>query len=366
MHLAVVDCEPMACYLLGAFSRTARTIASVHRHLRLIQRCLPGLLLLSVVVLGACAGPFPQTTLHPKSDLGFAIDHLFTGIFGWAVGVFVVVEGLLVYALFRFRAKPGAAAPHPTHGHTALEIAWTLAPVLILVMVAVPTIRTIFATQAPAPAGALKIEVIGHQWWWEYRYPDQGIVTANELHIPVGRTIALDLTSNDVIHSFWIPAIAAKRDVVPGHVNHIVFTADTVGEYMGQCAEFCGDSHANMRLRAFVETDSAFNAWVANQKLPPVEPKPNTLQATGKNDFAHGACIACHTIQGVSAGMIGPNLTHLASRTTIAGATYPDDSLDLALWVNHAPQRKPGSVMMDMNLQPADLQAIVAYLMSLK
>jgi len=325
----------------------------VHKHRRLIQRLLPGLLL---VALAACAGPFPQTTLQPKSDLGFAIDHLFTGIFGWAVGVFVVVEGLLLYALIRFRARPGAPAPKPTHGHTALEITWTLAPVLILVMVAVPTIRTIFQTQAPAPAGALKVQVIGHQWWWEYRYPDLGVVTANELHLPVGKTI----------HSFWVPAIAAKRDVVPGHVNHIVFRPDTIGMYLGQCAEFCGDSHANMRLRVFVESDSAFNAWVANQKAGPVEPAPNSLAATGKADFQHGACIACHTIQGVSAGVIGPNLTHLASRTTIAGATFPEDSLDLALWVNHAPQRKPGAVMMDMNLKPVDLQAIVAYLMSLK
>ena len=334
----------------------------MHRHHRLIQRLLPGLL----AVLAACAGPFPQTTLAPKSDLGFAIDHLFTGIFGWAVGVFVVVEGLLLFALIRFRARPGAPAPKPTHGHTALEITWTLAPVLILVMVAVPTIRTIFQTQAPAPAGALKVEVIGHQWWWEFRYPDLGVVTANELHLPVSRTVGLDLTSGDVIHSFWVPAIAAKRDVVPGHVNHIVFTPDTVGMYLGQCAEFCGDSHANMRTRVFVESDSAFNAWVADQKSPPVEPAPNSLAATGKSDFQHGACIACHTIEGVSKGVIGPNLTHLASRTTIAGATYPDDSLDLALWVNHAPQRKPGSVMMDMDLKPADLQAIVAYLMSLK
>lgn len=338
----------------------------MHRHSRLIQRCLPGFLLVGVVALGACAGPFPQTTLHPTSDLGFAIDHLFTGIFAWATGVFVVVEGLLVYALFRYRARPGGEPAKDMHGHTALEITWTLAPVLILVMVAVPTIRTIFATQAPAPAGALKIEVIGHQWWWEYRYPDLGVVTANELHVPVNKTIALDMTSNDVIHSFWIPAIAAKRDVVPGHVNHIVFTPDSVGEYMGQCAEFCGDSHANMRIRAFVETDSAFNAWVANQKQPPVEPKPNTIQAAGKDVFAHGACIACHTIQGVSAGMIGPNLTHLASRTTIAGATFPEDSIDLIQWVNHAPERKPGAVMMDMNLPQANLQAVVAYLMSLK
>jgi cytochrome c oxidase subunit II len=333
----------------------------VHLHRRLL-RWIPIL----VLALAGCGGPFPQTTLAPKSDLGFAIDHLFTGIFAWAVVVFVIVEGLLLFALIRFRARPGAPMPKATHGHTVLEVAWTLAPALILVMVAVPTIRTIFKTQAPAPAGALRVQVIGHQWWWEYKYPDLGVVTANELHVPVGKTIALELTSADVIHSFWAPAVAAKRDVVPGHVNHIVFTPDSIGTYLGQCAEFCGDSHANMRLRVMVEGDSAFQAWVTTQKAPPVEPAPNTLAATGKATFQHGACIACHTIQGVSQGLIGPNLTHLATRTTIAGATFPEDSLDLALWVNHAPQRKPGSVMMDMNLKPADLQAIVAYLMSLK
>ncbi|HEY6808384.1 MAG TPA: cytochrome c oxidase subunit II [Gemmatimonadales bacterium] len=318
------------------------------------------------VALAGCGGHYPQTTLAPRSDLGLAIDHLFTGIFGWALGVFIVVEGLLLFTIVKFRARPGAAPPKAIHGHTALEIAWTLAPVLILVFVAVPTVRTIFQTQAPAPAGALEIQVIGHQWWWEYRYPAQGVVTANELHVPVGRPVQLVMTSADVIHSFWAPAVAAKRDVIPGHTNYIVFTADSVGTYTGQCAEYCGDSHANMRLRVMVESDSAFRAWLADQQAPAALPDPKSLPGQGKAVFSRSACIGCHTITGVSAGVVGPNLSHVASRTTIAGGVFPNDSLDLALWIANAPDRKPGSMMMRMNLSPADLQAVVAYLRSLK
>jgi len=323
------------------------------------------LTILCVAVAG-CGGHYPQSTLAPRSDLGLSIDHLFTGIFGWAVGVFIVVEGLLLFTVIKFRGRPGAQPPKSIHGHTALEIAWTLAPVLILVVVAVPTVRTIFQTQAPAPAGALEVDVIGHQWWWEYRYPAQAIVTANELHVPVGRPIELVMTSADVIHSFWAPAVAAKRDVIPGHTNYIVFTPDSVGTYTGQCAEFCGDSHANMRLSVIVESDSAFRAWVVDQQAPAALPDPKSLAGQGKAVFSRSACIGCHMISGVSAGVIGPNLSHVASRTTIAGGEFPNDSLDLALWIANAPDRKPGSMMMRMNLTPADLQAVVAYLRSLK
>jgi cytochrome c oxidase subunit 2 len=333
----------------------------VHRYRR-ATLCLTSL----AVALAGCGGHYPQTTLAPRSDLGLSIDHLFTGIFGWALAVFIVVEGLLLFTIIKFRARPGAPEPKTIHGHTALEIAWTLAPVLILVVVAVPTVRTIFQTQAPAPAGALQVQVIGHQWWWEYRYPAQAVVTANELHVPVGRPIQLVMTSADVIHSFWAPAVAAKRDVIPGHTNYIVFTPDSVGTYTGQCAEFCGDSHANMRLSVMVESDSAFRAWVADQQAPAAVPDPKSLAGQGKAVFSRSACIGCHTITGVSAGVIGPNLSHVASRTTIAGGEFPNDSLDLALWIHNAPDRKPGSMMMRMDLTPADLEAVVAYLRSLK
>src|SRR3989449_7869640 len=148
-----------------------------------------------------------------------------------------------LFRSIRFRHREGRPAPKPTHGHTVLEIAWTLAPAVILVFVAVPTVRTIFATAGDAPADALRVEVTGHQWWWEYKYPDLGITTANEMHVPVGRPVQVAITSADVIHSFWAPALGGKRDAIPGHVNRIAFRADAVGDYSGQCAEFCGASH---------------------------------------------------------------------------------------------------------------------------
>ncbi len=322
---------------------------------------------LAVVVAG-CAGPFPQSALRPRSDFGGAVDRLFLDIFWWAAFVFVVVEALLVIALWRFRHREGRPTPKPTHGHTALEIAWTLAPAVILVFVAVPTVRTIFATAGEAPADALQVSVIGHQWWWEYRYPDLGVVTADEMHVPVGKSVRVSITSADVIHSFWAPALGGKRDAIPGRVNYIAFRADSVGDYPGQCAEFCGASHANMRLHVIVDSDSAFRAWVAAEQAGPGLPARGSLAERGKAVFSRNACIGCHTIQGVSPGIIGPNLTHGGSRTTIAGGMFPNDSATLAKWIADAPALKPGSIMTRMQppLSDADIAALVAYLQSLR
>ena len=325
-------------------------------------------LLTAALTISGCGGPYPQSTLHPRSDFGRAVDHLFTDIFWWAAGVFVVVEALLVIVLIRFRHREGRPAPKPTHGHTVLEIAWTLAPAVILVFVAVPTVRTIFATAGEAPADALRVEVTGHQWWWEYKYPDLGITTANEMHVPVGRPVQVAITSADVIHSFWAPALGGKRDEIPGHVNRIAFRADAVGDYSGQCAEFCGASHANMRLRVLVDADSVFQAWVKTEQGGPAAPATGSLAARGKEVFLHSPCLACHTIQGVSPGVIGPNLTHVGSRGTIAGAIFPNDSAHLASWIADAPSLKPGSLMTRMKppLTDPDIAALVAYLQSLK
>ena len=318
--------------------------------------------------VAGCGGPFPQSTLEPRSDFGAAVDQLFTGIFWWAAGVFLVVETLLVVTLIRFRHREGRPAPHPTHGHTLMEIAWTLAPAAILVFVAVPTVRTIFATSGEAPADALKVDVIGHQWWWEFRYPELGLVTANELHVPLGRAVQLSLTSADVIHAFWAPPLGGKRDAIPGHVTRIAFRPDQVGDYMGQCAEFCGASHANMRLRVVVDSDSGFGRWATVQLAGPAAPAPGTLAERGKAVYVSTACIGCHTIQGVSPGVIGPNLTHVGARATIASGLFLNDSAHLASWIADAPALKPGALMMRMKppLSDADIAAIVAYLESLK
>jgi len=314
----------------------------------------------------ACGGPFPQSTLRPRSDFAGQVDQLFTSIFWWAVVVFVVVEGLLCYAVVRYRHREGRPAPKPVHGHTALEIAWTLAPAVILVFIAVPTMRTIFATAGEAPATALKVEVIGHQWWWEYRYPDLHIVTANELSLPVGQPVQVSITSADVIHSFWAPALGGKRDAIPGHLTRIAFRPDSVGVYSGQCAEFCGASHANMRLRVLVLRDSAFQAWVRRQQAAPLVPPGGSLEARGRDVFAKSACIGCHTIDGVSKGIIGPNLSHVGGRATIAAGLFPNDSPHLARWIANAPSLKPGALMMQMPVTGADLAAVIAYLQSLK
>jgi len=320
------------------------------------------------LALSGCAGPFPQSTLRPRSDFAQATDSLFTDIFWWAAAVFVLVEVLLVVALVRFRHREGRPAPKPAHGHTLLEIAWTLAPAVILVFVAVPTVRTIFTSSGEAPADALKVEVIGHQWWWEFRYLDLALTTANELHLPVGKPVRIGITSADVIHSFWAPLLGGKRDAIPGQTNYIAFRADSVGDYSGQCAEFCGVSHANMRLRVIVDSDTAFGAWAQAQLGPPATPPKASPAEQGRAIYARSACIGCHLIQGVSAGVIGPGLTHVGSRTTIAGGILPNDSAHLAAWIADAPALKPGSLMMRMKppLSDADIAALVAYLQSLK
>jgi cytochrome c oxidase subunit 2 len=324
-------------------------------------------------VLVSCKGPFPQSVFQPAGDLAFRIDHLFWLIIWLAAAVFVLVEGLLVYVLIRYRARPGQRPPERVHGNTVLEISWTLAPVVILTVVAVPTIQAILDTEELHPAGALEISVIGHQWWWEYRYPDYGIVSANELHLPVRRPVVLSLTSADVIHSFWIPSLAAKRDVIAGRTNHITFTAESVGTYAGQCAEFCGASHANMGLRAMVDDSAGFAAWVKQQQRPPPaaqdlsEPANAGMEAFKKiRDPASNSCMACHTVQGMSAGVIGPSLSHVGSRTTIAGGTLPNTPDGLARWLKDPPGIKPGSKMPDIGLTDGEIAALIAFLQSMK
>jgi len=329
---------------------------------------VPLVLAAVLLLLTACsgAGHFPQSTFAPRSDFGTDLFGLYKDVFWWALGVFVLVEGLLLVAIARFRARPGAAEPKPVHGHTVLEISWTLAPALILVFIAVPTMRTIFSTAGHAPEGALRVEVIGHQWWWEYRYPTLNISAYNELHIPVGTPVQLDMTSADVIHSFWVPRLGGKRDLIQGRTNRIAFRADSTGEYSGQCAEFCGVSHANMRLRVFVQSDSVFQRWVDQQRVAPATPPKGSPAEAGQQVYRRSPCIACHTIAGMSQGKVGPDLSHVGGRSTIAGALFPNTTDVLRRWIINAPAMKPGALMTPQNLSPQDLDALIAYLQSLK
>ena len=337
--------------------------------LRARPACLTGLLVLAVGLALAGCGLLdsPATTLHPRSDFGWISHRIFLQILRWDTAIFLVVQALLLIAVFRFRERdPAASIPRQVRGSVALEIAWTLIPAVILTFIAFPTVAAIFRTQAAPPKDALRVKVVGHQWWWEFQYPDLGVVTATDLHIPAGRPVSLEIASVDVIHSFWVPPLGGKRDAIPGGTTRIVLTADAPGDYYGQCAEFCGASHANMRHRAVVDTPEAFTAWVAKQKEPAMTPPDGSAAAAGLGIFVAGTCVGCHTVRGVSGGGIGPDLTHFGSRKTIAGGILPNTPANLALWVRHAPAMKPGSIMPDQKLSDAEVAALVAYLGSLQ
>ncbi len=328
-----------------------------------------GALFLIAVAVSACGGEYPQSTLDPAADFGERIDTLYRTIFWWAVGVFVVVEAALLFVILRYRERPGSPEAKHVHGSTLLEIAWTLAPAVVLVFIAVPTIRTIFQVDGTPPDGALEVEVIGHQWWWEFRYPEFGITTANELHVPQGRPVALSMTSADVIHSFWVPRMGGKRDVIPRRTTRLAFTPDSVGEFLGQCAEFCGASHANMRFRFMVDGETEFAAWVAQQRAAPVTAASLTGNAReGAELFANPAklCYGCHMVDGVSPGVLGPNLTHVGSRTMIASGILPNTTDGLTRWLRDPVGEKPGSLMPKVPLTEEEIAALVAYLQSLE
>jgi cytochrome c oxidase subunit 2 len=330
---------------------------------------MAGLALLAVVVLSTdpswAKGPpasHPQTTLEPRSEVGRSIDKLLDDIVLWVIAIFVVVEGALVITVFRFRRRPGGPPAKPIHGNTALEIGWTLAPAIILAFIAVPTVKTIFVNAKHTP-GDITVKVVGHQWWWEFQYPGQGVViTANELHLPVNKTVSLELESADVIHSFWLPAFAGKKDVVPGRTNHLWFTPEETGTFPGQCAEFCGASHANMMFKVVVQPQAEFDAWVAQQKATSPPPDSTSLAARGLAIYQKGQCVACHMIDGVSYGVIGPNLSKVATRSTIAAGMFPNDDQHLKAWIRNAPSLKPGSIMTKQDLSDEDLEAVVAFL----
>jgi cytochrome c oxidase subunit 2 len=308
-----------------------------------------------------------MTTVIPKSDFGKTIHGLFMLISWWTLGIFFLVEGALLYVCWRFRDRPGATVPRQVHGHTPLEISWTVAFAVILLIIGIPTIRVVFRTQeAPAATlDALRVDVAGRQWWWEFKYPGLKIATANELHLPAGRLVAFHLYAPDVIHSFWTPQLGGKRDVVPHRVNRLVMTPDTPGEYPGQCAEYCGESHANMRFHVVVHTREDFDKWVAAQQAPPVDPQGEQAQQ-GKALFTQLPCVGCHAVRGLSGGAIGPDLTHFGSRKTLASAMLPNSAENLQRWLVNPQQVKPGALMPNLGLSQEQAQALTAYLLSLK
>ncbi len=361
---------------------------------------------MAVVLLSGCQLALPQSTLHPAGDVAQSQQDLFVFIFWIAVVIFIGVQGFLTIAVLKFRARRGREndIPPQTHGNTPLEIGWTIAPSLIVIAITIPTVAGIGATYDPpsqyADDPSLTIEVVGHQWWWEYRYLDENgdldFITANELHIPIDTVINLKLSSNDVIHSFSVPRLAGSRDVVPGRVNRMWLNATETGVYAGQCKEFCGDSHALMRTVAFARELDDYEAWAENERQPAVD--MTAAMEPGWVVFQENACRGCHTIEGatedeyeLAIGVTGPNLSHFGSRVTIAantlhkgpadmnmGAFFDDVPTDpdfmqrdpaaenLRHWLNNAPDVKPGTEMPDLNLTDQQLDDLVFFLESLK
>lgn len=319
---------------------------------------------LAIALWPSAALADPPSPLNPASKVAQDIANLYWITFWIATAVFILVEGLLLYTVIRFRQRKPGAIPPKIHGSTPLEIAWTVAPAMILLMVFVLMMRTMVATAEP-PAGAMRVKVISHQWSWEFQYPEWGIITANELHVPVGKPIVFELTSVDVIHSFWAPQLAGKTDNIPGQTNTMWFQADQAGVYSGRCAEFCGAQHANMLFQVIAEPAAQFAQWVAQQQAPPAAARGEA--ARGEQVFMTGACFTCHTINGTAAqGILGPNLTHLGSRRTIAAGVMENTLDNLARWLADPQAVKPLNKMPNLNLSQDDIKALVQYLNGLK
>jgi cytochrome c oxidase subunit 2 len=309
---------------------------------------------------------FAPTSTPAKSIVDLSVFVLvITGI------IFVVVFALLIYSVVKFRGRATDAGREPpqVYGSTQIELAWTIIPILIVVVLFLATARVIHAIQdAPEPTAAVDVTVIGHQYWWEFRYPKLGIVTANELHIPVSdpdhpTPTFLQLLSADTDHSFWVPELAGKTDLIPNHPNRMWMDPERTGIFLGQCAQYCGVQHAKMLLRVSVDGPEEFARWVQAQQKPAVE---DAGAMAGRQVFEHNACMNCHRVEGTSAdGRFGPDLTHLMSRATIAAGAAENTNDNLRLWIQNPSAIKPGSLMPAMQLSDADLDAVVSYMETL-
>lgn len=300
-----------------------------------------------------------QNSLQPKSPQAQKIYDLFVPILIIAIIVGIAIIIATVFLALKFRYKKGVNEnPKQIHGNTRLEIGWTVLPALLLAIIAVPTVATIFdLAQNPGPS-ALQVNVEGKQWWWQFQYPDAKVVTADEMVIPTGRDVFLHLracdgtsgtpTTCNVIHSFWVPELSGKKDVVPGQANTLTISADKPGTYLGQCAEYCGLSHANMRFRVIAKSPADFQQWLSEQKQGPVNPlyeSNGTTPAGPTQDLIVKTfqCTNCHIFDDSSTAAYGPNLTHLASRSTFASGSYPLNRSNLVNWVKNAPSMIPMS-----------------------
>src|SRR5690242_16183455 len=328
--------------------------------------------LLSTCLAQSATSPSSTNIFAPKSTPGHTIVGLSMFVLVITGLIFVVVAGLLIYAVIKFRrtGSDDGREPAQVYGSNQIETAWTIIPILIVVVLYLATARIIHAIQdAPQPANAVEVTAIGHQFWWEFRYPKLGIVTANELHIPVSdpahpTPTFLKLLFADTDHSFWVPQLAGKTDLIPNHPNGSWLDPHETGLFLGQCAQYCGTQHAKMLLRAYVDSPEDFNAWVRGQQQPANQ---DEKEAAGRHVFESTACLNCHAIAGTNGtGRFGPDLTHLMSRRTIASGAAENNVQNLRLWIQNPDSIKPGSLMPAMKLSDSDLDALVRYLETLQ
>ncbi len=345
----------------------------------IVVRATGILVLLGGILLaaGLCDATTPAensvpSIFDPRSTPAQSIDHLSRFVLAITGLIFLAVFSLLSYAVVKFRNDDANTNREPAqvYGSTQIELAWTIIPIVIVVVLFLATARVIHAIQdAPKPATAVEVTAIGHQFWWEFRYPALGVVTANELHVPVSdpahpTPTFLNLLSADTDHSFWVPQLAGKTDLIPNRANAMWIDPQQTGVFLGQCAQYCGTQHAKMLLRVSVDSPEAFAAWINLQKQ---SANRDDKEVTGRQVFETTACVNCHAVGGTNAtGRFGPDLTHLMSRSTIAAGAAENTSENLRLWIQNPDAIKPGSLMPAMKLSDADLDALVRYLETLR
>ncbi len=379
---------------------TRERMAPIKPALRRLLTLLPAVFLLAIVVAGCSESA--QSTFDPKGPVADRQLSLFWLIFWMAAAVFIVVEVALLYSIYKYRRRSGQdddQLPEQIHGNTKLELTWTIIPFFLLLAIAVPTYITI-ADQHSPPTGnklldmtgadnaPITVDVIGHQWWWEFRYPELGITTANQMHVPTNTVINMNLISTDVIHSFWVPKLGGKTDVIPGRDNTMWWIASEEGVFEGQCAELCGVAHGQMKFIVVAHDAEGYQAWVDGQLQPPA-PVVTDAERRGQNVFAMKGCVLCHTATGQDAFGVqegraagfeqgsgsfpGPNLTHFASRDTFAGAIIDRSEGNLRSWLRNPDDVKPGNRMSELapvyndrtlRLSSEEIDDLIAYLQS--
>ena len=304
------------------------------------------------------------SVFSPASPQGKAISDLFCAVLVICAVVLAIVTGLIAYSLVRCRARQGGGEPRQVFGSHRFEIAWTVVPFLVLMWIFALTVRAMRVSDPPE-AGPPDLIVTGHQWWWEVRYAKPAFVTANEIHIPVGKPLSVRLTAADVIHDFWAPQLARKMDMIPGLTNHIWLQADKPGTYLGACAEYCGAEHAWMRFLVIAQPQSEFDAWAAHQAQPAAP--SSGPEERGRQIFLEMTCANCHAIQGVSTVTnVAPDLTHLASRRTLGAGAAQNTPADLARWLKNPQAIKPACRMPNLNLPTPQVNDLLSFFEGLK